>query len=508
MHPTVRALLAEPSLRLTVLEAGVDGALDAEVSWAHSSDLVDPTPFLDAGQVLLTTGTQFAVDDAHYDEYVGRLAALGIAALGFGTEVVTEGTPDALVAACAAVGLPLFEVPYQVPFIAIGRAVADRVAAAEHARDTWALGAMRSISFAALRPDGLGATLAELARQLDRSVLLVDASGGVTHDEPGNASALATDDRESITSEAARLLKRGQRSSSTMHLGDLTVTLQTIGRRSELRGILAVAGERELDAADQTVVTSVVALVGVALEQGRVLSRARGSVRSAAVRALLDGRPDLAAAVLAELGEQLPAGDVVLARIRAETGGGADAERREHDRSILDAHLHSDLDADLDADLDGHRILIGPPAAVEAAAATTARNRARAGISTLVPIEELPRAFREAGAALDATSPEHPVARAGDLGARGVDWLLDRPGSREIAAAVLQPIADDAVLLSSLAGWLEANGQIDPAARRLGIHRHTLRSRLSTIERALGRDLSSVATRTDLWIALRAADRD
>jgi purine catabolism regulator len=496
MYPTVRSLLAEPSLRLTALEVGAEGAIDAEVSWAHSSDLVDPTPFLDAGQVLLTTGTQFAAagTGAGTDEegYVARLAARGVAALGFGTEVATTGTPTGLVAACAAHGIPLFEVPYHVPFIAIGRFVADRVAAAEHARDTWALGAMRSISFAALRPDGLGATLAELARQLDRSVLLFDSSGAVTHDDNGDGAAIGPAQRQEIAAEAARLLERAQRSGSTMHLDDITVSLQTIGRRTELRGVLAVAGARELDASDQTVVTSVVALVGVALEQGRMLSRARSSVRSAAVRALLDGRADLASAVLAELGEHVPEGELAVARVSAD-GDGLSPELRAADTMILDGEI------------DGGRVLIGSPADVESAAVALARSGVRVGISSPVAVAELERAQREAETALAATSSTSAVVRASELGTRGLDWLLDRPGSRDIASAVLRPLADDAVLLESLGAWLEANGQTDPAARRLGVHRHTLRARIATIERLIGRDLASFATRTELWIALRAA---
>lgn len=506
MHPTVRSLLDEPSLRLSVLEAGADGAIDVEVSWAHSSDLVDPTPFLDAGQVLLTTGTQFATagsgtarlgtagsgTGAGEEGYVARLAARGVAALGFGTEVATAGTPTGLAAACAVHGLPLFEVPYQVPFIAIGRFVADRVAAAEHARDTWALGAMRSISFAALKPDGLGATLAELARQLDRSVLLFDSAGIVTHDDSGDGPAIAPEQRQEIATEAARLLERAQRSGSTMHLGDVTVALQTIGRRSELRGVLAVAGRRELDASDQTVVTSVVALVGVALEQGRMLSRARSSVRSAAVRALLDGRADLASAVLTELGERIPDGDLVVARVSVDAHGAA-PELRAADTTILDGRI------------DDGRLLIGSLVDVESAAAALARTGVRVGISSPVTVGDLERAQREAETALDATSSASTVVRASELGTRGVDWLLDRPGSRDIAAAVLRPLADDTVLLESLGAWLEANGQTDPAARRLGVHRHTLRARIATIERLVGRDLTSFAARTELWIALRAA---
>ncbi len=70
-HPTLRALLGRRDLGLRLVgdEAELDdGALDQPLRWVHSSDLVDPTPFLADDLTLLTTGSQFTDDDA--DEYV------------------------------------------------------------------------------------------------------------------------------------------------------------------------------------------------------------------------------------------------------------------------------------------------------------------------------------------------------------------------------------------------------------------------------------------------------
>ncbi len=141
------------------------GALDRSVRWVHSTDLADPTPFLSEGLVLLTTGTQFQEspdDDATYRAYVRRLAGRGVVGLGFGTEVVRDGIPPALAEACRDERMPLFEVPYRTPFIAVARANAEAIAAQAYARRSWALAAQRAIALAALRPDGLGATVAEL----------------------------------------------------------------------------------------------------------------------------------------------------------------------------------------------------------------------------------------------------------------------------------------------------------------------------------------------------------
>ena len=97
--PTLRALLARRDLHLR-LDGDADAAsIEREIRWVHSSDLADPTPFLSEGLVLLTTGTQFQGSES-YAEYVHRLSVRGVVALGFGTEVVRDGIPPELAAAC------------------------------------------------------------------------------------------------------------------------------------------------------------------------------------------------------------------------------------------------------------------------------------------------------------------------------------------------------------------------------------------------------------------------
>src|SRR5690606_12202301 len=161
------------------------GTLDREVQWVHNSDLVDPTPFLSDGLLLLTTGSQLAEhDDKAAADYVARLVRRGVLALGFGSGVHRQGVPDELIAACTGIGLALFEVPYDIPFLAIARVHAGAIAAHAYARRTWALEAHRALAVAALRPRGLEAALSELSRRLGCWVGLFDASGGLAHQHP------------------------------------------------------------------------------------------------------------------------------------------------------------------------------------------------------------------------------------------------------------------------------------------------------------------------------------
>lgn len=130
--PTLRALLrhSDLHLRLVTTEAALpEGALDRPLRWVHSSDLSDPTPFLADDLALLTTGTQFAQRGrGHQVDYVARLARRGIAGLGFGRDVALPEIPSGLLHACTDAGIPLFEVPYATPFIAIARAHAELIA--------------------------------------------------------------------------------------------------------------------------------------------------------------------------------------------------------------------------------------------------------------------------------------------------------------------------------------------------------------------------------------------
>ena len=56
--------------------------------------------------------------------------------------------------------------------------------------------------------------------------------------------------------------------------------------------------------------------------------------------------------------------------------------------------------------------------------------------------------------------------------------------------------------------WLDADCSHEATARALGVHRHTVRARLATAEKVLGRDLTSFAVRAELWAAFQALDPD
>ncbi|KQX05835.1 hypothetical protein ASC59_14750 [Leifsonia sp. Root1293] len=509
MLPTLATLLHLPDLALSLV-SGIDdlpiGALERGVQWTHSTDLVDPTPFLVDDQVLLTTGTQFGDSPTDADAYVARLVDRGVVGLGFGTEVVRAGTPASLVDACRRYGLPLFEVPYRVPFIAIARATADLIAEDAYARHSWALDAQRAISLAALRPDGLRAALAELARSLGHGVALFDAAGAVDRVFP--ADAIDPSALRGVRQDATLLLTRGTRASATSVAGDDTITLHTLGRRGRLRGVLAVGGGNTLDQSAREVVASVVGLASLALEQNHELDASRSRLRTGLLRLLLAGEVELATTTGTELWGGMPSGDVRIAAIAVDT------DRRGALEEVLESETGRNAAELFFGAVDGELLAVAGAGALPLLRRLATTFDARIGLSGTGGLSESPRLVAQAQRALAAASgAEAPTGSVVDfeaIAASGVLASLGATDAAEIARAALAPLTshdaeNGTALVATLRAWLENDAQFDAAAQALGVHRHTVRNRVGAAERVLGRDLSSFPARAELWAALVAS---
>ncbi|HKT01783.1 MAG TPA: helix-turn-helix domain-containing protein, partial [Rugosimonospora sp.] len=80
----------------------------------------------------------------------------------------------------------------------------------------------------------------------------------------------------------------------------------------------------------------------------------------------------------------------------------------------------------------------------------------------------------------------------------------------ELGRAVLAPLLDfdaqggGAALVDTLRAYLEEDASVVRVARRLFVHRNTVRYRLEQIERLTGRSLASTQDRVQFWLALHA----
>jgi PucR family transcriptional regulator, purine catabolism regulatory protein len=184
----VRWLVAQPALGLAVL-AGSDGQ-DRAVTWAHSIELTDPAPWLRGGELLLTTGLRLPADPDGQRRYVRSVAAAGVAAIGFGVGLSHRSVPDAVVATADELGLPLLEVPLPTPFVAVVRAVTERLAELQYEGVVRASRVQPRMTRAAVR-GGPAGVLRELAAALDGHAALLARDGTVVAATSREAGAAA-----------------------------------------------------------------------------------------------------------------------------------------------------------------------------------------------------------------------------------------------------------------------------------------------------------------------------
>ncbi|NKX86860.1 PucR family transcriptional regulator [Nocardia coubleae] len=136
---------------------------------------------------------------------------------------------------------------------------------------------------------------------------------------------------------------------------------------------------------------------------------------------------------------------------------------------------------------------------------------ARGAVSEPTPIEDLPDQWRRVRSVFDAASDvTGRLYETRDLSDAGLLRHLQSDDAIAWANAVLAPIValnegSKVDFLQTLRAFLGNNGQVDSSATALGIHRHTLRYRMSRIADTLEWDLDDPTARAELWMALRLA---
>ncbi|WP_371576593.1 PucR family transcriptional regulator [Streptomyces sp. NBC_01314] len=319
MPPTLASLVHHSSLKLTV-RAGED-RLDVPVRWAHGSELADPVPYMEGGELLLITALKLDAEDPEaMRRYVRRLVGAGVVGLGFAVGVHYEDIPEALVAAAEKEGLPLLEVPRRTPFLAISKAVSAAIAAEQYQAVTAGFAAQRELTRQALTdsPEGL---LGALAAQVDGWAALYDASGAVVAVAPEWAERRAG----RLTADVERLRDRPAPASAVVG-GEDRVELHSLGTGRRARAALAVGTAAALGTAERYALHSAIALLTLTTERSRALHAAEQRIGAAVLRMLLAGECDHARAVAGNLyGELL---DAPFRLILAESASASAARAR------------------------------------------------------------------------------------------------------------------------------------------------------------------------------------
>lgn len=510
----LRELLRELELEVVAGEAGLDRAL----RWVHISELEDPTPWLSGGELLLTTGLGLG-DAAQQRAYLERLAGHGLAGLGFGTGFSHAHVPEVLLAAAAELGFPLFEVPYETPFIAITERAASQLVNEQYAVLRRALSAHERLEQVVLSERGLDGVASALGTMIGGPALILDARGEVLATRGRfDAGPVVQELRDRLEAGA----KRGYAPEAEgFPAGALALPVSRSGAALPEAWLVAARSSGPLNELDRLTLHQAVTIVALELLRRRVVDDTERRLAGDVLSALVAG--DLAGAELARrlepFGVRDRAGVLVLSpprgvraiteealarAVREEAGGGLVAPAG----ALLCALLPTSGDDELFA-LAG-RLL----ARLERETGTALA----AGAGRCVAPGELRRGFHEARCALEARAlavngtGASGLATYRDLGSfQLLLSLQDDDALRLFCDSILAPIEDSegaygGELMRSLEAFIECNGQWERAAKALFCHRHTLRYRIRRVEELTGRSLDSARDRIDFWLALRGRE--
>jgi purine catabolism regulator len=469
---TVRDIADMPGLGLEVV-AGSDG-LDNPVSWLHVSELEDPTQFLEGGEFLLTTGLGVGELATTQRAYLRRLAEHGLAGLGFGVGFGFAETPAGLVAEADRMSFPIVSVPYEVPFVAITKAVVSHLANEQLEQLERALAVHERLADAVLEGRGVEALLAVVCNHLDCSLALVDESGRVVAERharrrlpfDGALELPVVAHEEMAKLKATRANGAfGEYDRLVLHHGQTALAFELSRRRAVSAAELRLAGDLLDD-----------------LEEERLDDRE--TARRMAAFGLESDRDY--AALLA-----VPRDKALSERLREEVARKLDGAKVRYlstahpDRAAFLVEASSE-DAIFAL---AHRVVEGEP-------------QARVGVGRPARGRALGRSLLEARAALDASAAE--VASYQDLGSLELLLTLPDAALEAFVDRVLGPAAGNGWLVGSLTALLETGCRWSDAAERLGVHRHTLRYRMDRLREQTGRHPDDPNQRMELWLAVKA----
>lgn len=461
-------LLAAPGLDLR--RHGTAPVAPAPLQWVAVTELEDPFPFLGGGEVVLTTGLRQRTG-AVQRSFVESVHRAGALAIGFGTGLSHAKVPAALIEAADARGLPVFEVPYETPFVALGKMVADALSADHVTQLRDLLAAHQSLAGALLGGNGLPGLLQELAGLLGNHVALHQYGARIfdTGSEAGEASGAASRHRVPIATglrdRCTLAITEPYRRPDIVAYAQSLISVELSNQARRRARDRAVTGQLLTDvvAGRLTGGDASLRLLGAGISTARRQLTFLVEVASGQVRAL----PTLP--LPAEFdGAGTAVVDGRLAIVVAE-GNGPELAR------ILGAYLYgSGLTA---------RIGFGGSYA-EPAGLRWSYFEAKESLQRGQHINEPERLSLTS---LLMSGADVPLA---DLAAEALDPLTDFDA------------AHDASLLDTLEQYLGLNGSVAAVADALGLHRNTVRYRLGQITELTGYDPAITADRVHLFLAL------
>jgi hypothetical protein len=509
----VRDLLAVPGLGLTVVAAEPD-ALDRAVTAAYITDLPDPSRFLSTGDVVLTSGLWLDRADGA-ETFLGALAQQHVAALILG--LIEIGViPDEVIDRCRRSGLTLLTVSPGVSFRQISDEITARQPGSAAGMATRTMRFSRRLADTVSRGGGVSELLGQFADEFSIGCWVIDETGQLL------AGVGTAPDRAQVAEQWNSMVRREheQRIILSDERGPVTITRTGAGDRT---GFVGCWGDHRSFSDEVTLAMD--ALVGALRVELELASRWR-ETRNAQVEALITsirnqeaspgaisarmrleglGPQDETTIVAAQVDDprfSVTAVVEMLSRTLSARGHRVMGARCD-DLAILLVNGGGESDRPLAEELteEYHLLLAG--------------RQLRVGMSDPVSgVSRLNSAIATAVERVQHASGSDPVVVSTSLHVQSHRALLRMLGEstrQGYAREVLAPLLSyderhNADLVGTLRAFLDGGGAWQETARQLHLHTNTLRYRIARIEELTHRDMSTMADRVDLFLAMTCLD--
>jgi PucR family transcriptional regulator, purine catabolism regulatory protein len=536
---TVQDILEIPGLNLKLC-AGKK-AVGNPVRWVHIAEMSDPTRWLKGGELLLTTGLALVDREAEQLAMLQRLIDANLSGLGFGVGFGFKSVPESMIALAEQHDFPLFEVPYNIPFIAITEAVASKIVNEQYALLQRSLAVHEKLTKIVLEEKGLQFIISTLSGLVGCSAVLFDFHGLVLCEAAHRRripAALIADLWEQISD------KRASRQDFAVDApqGGGSVQVYPVVASHRIGAFLAVMKDAgEFSDYDRIILHHVVTVTALELVKKKAVAEtekrlagdffdeliASDLYEEEIARRLAFFGLDPAAEQLVALvdidGFTTPADDLpdkvetIVQDVKERFHWAVDEFLAQHDLLFISASHGESVVVLVQLGSLGSRDVL------------TLAGELQATIGRLIPeitvsigigrphttLVDLRQSYYEALYAIQIRKIKGStsvIASFDDLGSYGLLLGLQDTVSLEVfydsvlgkLRAYDEQNASD--LVKSLSCFLEANGHWGEAAERLYVHRHTLRYRMKRVEDITGRDLGSSQDRMEFWLALKARE--
>ncbi|MFD0698226.1 PucR family transcriptional regulator [Paenibacillus sp. GCM10027628] len=170
--------LSLSSLSRVRIVAGAD-SLERTIRWTHVVDLPDPLPWVNPGDLMLTTGYAWPRDDDQQRDLIRVFAEIGLAGLGFAVPNFFESIPAATREAAEKHHFPLLEIPWEIPFSSITKEVHGAIIANQYELLEQSEAIHRELMRSAVEAESLQDIAVLLGRLIGRSLTIEHPDGAL-----------------------------------------------------------------------------------------------------------------------------------------------------------------------------------------------------------------------------------------------------------------------------------------------------------------------------------------